>query len=297
MTPVPVATFEPAAPGISDDDFANVADVLLELAPIHREPDVLEYVESRGIASRAATWGALPATEKDQQRLSKALIDRVGADVWAASGLARRIETHRSDDEGWIALVSVDSSKWVWSRHRLLIPWRARGVQGRVTNIQRRALRPGAGPKYAGASGRKFPEPFGIEDAMEELGTGVALAFAEGAIDCVSYRVLAEQGRKQRGFAKHRPEIRPTFFDSPSTLADDVQLVAVVGLPGVNGWRPEWAELARGRTAILAFDADKAGEDAVARISGDLWAACATDVLRDSPVGHDWNDQLVGVAS
>ncbi|MBI4816659.1 MAG: toprim domain-containing protein [Deltaproteobacteria bacterium] len=265
-----------STPEISDGDFADLARELLRLAPITGQPDVTEYVRSRGIEPLATSWGALPASAADRSRLRDRLAAAVGEAVWLGSGLAK------SDGE------------WSWPNHRLVIPWRVRGVDGEVLSLQRRSLGDER-PKYVAANGRKFLEPFGIEDAIEELGEGVAIAFVEGAIDTLSYRILASRGLTRRGYARPRPEIGPTYSDSASALDDSADLVAVVGLPGVGGWRPEWAELARGRTAIIALDADRAGEDAVARISDDVFKAAA-EVIRDCPKGKDWNDVLRGVS-
>lgn len=269
------ATLGPPEP-VSDEQFSALAETLLRLAPVGSELDAAKYLDGRGVLPLAGTWGALPSERGRRDELRSALIDRFGEDAWLRSGLANR------------------DGSWMRPSHRLLIPYRAAGVQGAVLNIQRRALLDEK-PKYVSAAGRPLGL-FGIEDAVEELGPGVALAFVEGAIDCLSYRILTERRRTRRGVVG-RPELGPTFFDSPSALSDDVELAAAVGLPGVGSWRKEWAELARGRAAIIAFDADGAGEQAAGRIAADLWAAGATDVLRDTPKAHDWNDQLRGEAA
>ena len=71
----------------------------------------------------------------------------------------------------------------------------------------------------------------------------------------------------------------------------------VLGVPGVEGWRAEWAEFAKGREAVIATDADAAGDAVVARWSADLFEAGATDVSRVRPtVGKDWADVLAHLA-
>jgi hypothetical protein len=61
----------------------------------------------------------------------------------------------------------------------------------------------------------------------------------------------------------------------------------------VAGWTASWAELARGRLAFVALDADAAGERAVEELSADLLVAGAVAVKRWTPrEGKDWADVL-----
>ncbi|MCR4340114.1 MAG: toprim domain-containing protein [Gemmatimonadaceae bacterium] len=140
---------------------------------------------------------------------------------------------------------------------RLCIPWRS--PDGLVTTIQRRRLDDGR-PKYVFPDGRGARWPYGVE----RLRDGAPIAIVEGAIDAVALRALC------RMYSVNRD---------------------VIGLPGVTGWRDDWAELLSGREVFLALDADKAGEDAVARLAE--VAAGAVKVLRWTPTGGgDWCDEL-----
>jgi hypothetical protein len=50
--------------------------------------------------------------------------------------------------------------------------------------------------------------------------------------------------------------------------------VHAVAVPGVQGWRQEWAERFRGRRVCIAFDCDAAGREAAQRVAGDLPRCC-----------------------
>lgn len=149
-----------------------------------------------------------------------------------------------------------------WSDHRLIIPWR--GPDGACYAWQRRLLRPArAGEeKYIASKGAPLAHPWGVE----EPDPGGELVFVEGAFDALSWAALAaSRGRTCR----------------------------VLGLPGVRGWRSSWAALAAGRRAVVALDADRAGEEAAERLVRDLYAAGAVEVRRARPLEDgDWSEAL-----
>ena len=243
----------PAPP--PDDGFDQLARVLLELCPVAHQADVARYRGGRGLlAEGRARWGALPAGSAAPGELRAALLERCGAAAWERSGLAspRRSEA------------------FAWPEHRLVIPWRAPGVDGAVLTLQRRLVRParpGERNKYVFPRGRLPVYPAGVEDAAELLGEGVEVAYVEGAVDTVALGILARRWGRER---------------------------VVLGLPGVSSWRSAWAELARGAVALVALDPDDAGEAQVPRIAGDLLAAGALRVLRSRPPqgAADWGDLL-----
>lgn len=106
--------------------------------------------------------------------------------------------------------------------------------------------------------------PYGAEDALELIGDGVEVVFVEGAVDVLAYRLL------------RRPE-----------------LPAVLGVPGLDAWRPEWARWACGRSAVIAFDNDDAGDQAAERVARDLYAAGAVSVTRSRPsAAKNWAELL-----
>lgn len=142
---------------------------------------------------------------------------------------------------------------FVHGEARLVIPWRDAG--GRVVTLQRRRLDKGK-PKYVFPPSRAAKLPYGLH----RVGAG-PIVWVEGAVDAGA---LAELCRA-RG-----------------------QVVNVLGIPGVQGWRSSWARLAEGREAVIALDADEAGERAIAQLARDLGEAGAVKVSRWTPAAKDW---------
>lgn len=246
----------PPPPPKVDEAYDRLARALLRLRPAASDPDVAAYLQRRGLLDAVGSyWGALPAGRRDQEQLRDALIERCGAEAWERSGLAGK---RRGD-------------VFLWAEHRLIIPWRIGAVDGAIVALQRRLvreLRPGEDKamRYRGDSSRPVVDPYGAEDAAELAGEDVEVVYTEGAIDAVAYRVLAERAGR-----------------AP----------VVLGLPGVESWRPAWARWARGAVAIIALDGDKAGEGKVQEMARDLAAAGAARVLRARPVGgKDWAEVL-----
>lgn len=157
----------------------------------------------------------------------------------------------------------VKGGRIVWSDHRLCIPWRSPGVSGIVCTLQRRIIRAprdGSEPKYVFPAGARPRYPYVNVEDLEELGADTAIAYVEGAVDALALGAICRR---------------------------DGADVLVLGVPGVKNWRREWADLARGRVACIALDADAAGEDAVNEMLRDL--ANASSVRRWRPeTGKDW---------
>lgn len=244
---------------LGDDAFAELADALLELCPVEGEADALAYLEDRGVAALATGWGALPADRDRIAAVRDALVARFGRETWLRCGLAHGDGPRAGD--------------WLFAAHRLVIPWRAAGVSGSVLSLQRRLLRAPSSrgePKYIVTRGRAATVPFGCEDALEELGEGVEVCVVEGALDALAMRLLARRAGRSR---------------------------AVVAIPGVEHWAKHLAQLgalARGRVAVVALDADAAGERHVGELAAELVKAGATRVVRSRPTaGKDWCDVLL----
>ncbi|MFN2471055.1 MAG: AAA family ATPase [Gaiellaceae bacterium] len=72
--------------------------------------------------------------------------------------------------------------------------------------------------------------------------------------------------------------------------------LSAVGVPGVEGWRSEWAERFRGRRVAVWFDADAAGRLAAGRVAADLASVVAEVRLVDHgdhrDDGYDLTDLL-----
>lgn len=237
---------------VDDGTMTAVAEVLAELAPVDRAPGALAYLRERCIARGVCLgWYAMPATGAGLDALRDAIVAKIGAERWALSGLANTLPgPHR----GRFA------SKW---RGRLVIPWH--GPNGAVETLQGRLLeagREGEG-KYNLPAGREPRWPWGVAELVERGDGDTRVAFVEGAVDAVSFNALCES-------IGHN--------------------CIAVGLPGASAWRDEWAELARGRVAVVALDGDAGGARAAPRIKSAL-VRVATEVHDRSPVeGKDWND-------
>jgi hypothetical protein len=109
-------------------------------------------------------------------------------------------------------------------------------------------------------------QPFGAEQ-LRTHAEGRTILFVEGALDVLAWRVIDR--RERLG-------------------------VLPLGLPGLDGWRPEWARYARGRTAGIGFDADRAAERKVDAVNQDLWEAGAAKVQRWRPTAKDWAELVEG---
>ena len=259
--PAPPREPEPERPApLAAERFAELACAILDAAPVRSQPDVWRYLEGRGLAELAEAdgWGALPEP-KAQGPLLDELVRRFGLDVLARSGVLMLSR------QGGASVVRGGHPVLVWPEHRLVIPWR--GPDGAVLTLQRRLMRtPRDGePKYVFPSGRRPGWPYGAE-AIQWAQVGDAVAFVEGAPDVLAFRRMAHVRQMPR--------------------------VLVLGLPGVKGWRPEWPKLACGRLALVALDADKAGDDARDFI-GALWRAGSKDVRRLRPrKGKDWGEEI-----
>lgn len=157
----------------------------------------------------------------------------------------------------------------VWDEHRLCIPWRSSA--GLVQTVQRRLVRPPRDDersrRYVFPSGRGPASPYTVRGDVEGMSTGAAVAYVEGSVDALALRSIA----------------RSKGVD-----------VLVLGLPGVSAWRAEWASVAIGRPAIIALDADAAGEAHVVTMTRDLSAS--TSIARWMPRNaKDWADVLARV--
>jgi DNA primase len=271
--------------GLADGDFARVVREAAELvglapsAPSYtapsrplRQPTADPPREPLSLAGELA--GVLVPLDADAAADVRAyltdrrLLELATADGWLAldvDELKCRIDERialdgdpMDGDLGRAGLVRQldDGHVPAWPGHRLVIPWRT--PTGEIDTIQRRALAGAPRAKYVFASSRRPMHPYGIERLTDD---GAELVWVEGAIDALARRALDDGGR------------------------------VVLGLPGVDGWRAEWAALARGRVVRIALDADEAGDRAAQRVAADVWRAGARSVLRDRRTdGADWAD-------
>jgi hypothetical protein len=64
-------------------------------------------------------------------------------------------------------------------------------------------------------------------------------------------------------------------------------VLAAVAVPGVQGWRPEYARRFAGRRLVVCFDCDAPGRQAAQRVAADLAPVAAEVRLLDLDAGHD----------
>ena len=185
---------------------------------------------------------------------SRGLFEESVRDEWAALPTMRTLfaPTRRNAEACGLAR----EGSWVHSDNRLVIPWR--GPDGKIQSLQRRRLDDGK-PKYVFPPGRGPRWPYGVDRLVDD---GLPVVLCEGAVDVLALRrILARRGKRAH----------------------------VLGLPGVKGWRRDWASLGQGRPVVLALDNDSAGEAGCAEILADLGEASVT---RWRPKGKDWADDL-----
>ncbi|HKY37133.1 MAG TPA: CHC2 zinc finger domain-containing protein [Polyangiaceae bacterium] len=156
------------------------------------------------------------------------------------------------DDAG-----EITRSTFAHSENRLLVPWRA--LDGSITTLQRRRLDDWK-PKYVFPPCMRPPLPFGAEQLRAHAAERV-LVFVEGALDVLALRLL-------------------DWRDGLGILP--------LGLPGLDGWRADWARFAQGRAVRIGFDADAAGERKIEAVAADLFNAGAATVERWTPNAKDW---------
>lgn len=244
-----------------DGSVAAVAAVLADLVPITRDRAAMGYLRDRGLDCRATRgWYALPSDETARTRLRDEVVARVGAEAWASSGLSS-VEGPR-----------VGLWSYAWHGPRVVIPWRApngtvEALQGRLVGAESGDVR-----KYVFPRGRRPRWPYGAE-VIGDLDPDTAVAVVEGAIDAVSFDLLA------------------------GAAGADVVALAV---PGVSAWDARWLRLFARRPCVVGLDADRAGEAAVADMRTRLAAVARRDAHRRPLVsvkrprsGKDWNDALV----
>jgi len=155
-----------------------------------------------------------------------------------------------------------DSARWCWgSSHRVVIPWRS--AEGEPVWLQRRAVGRVDGARYVAPGGTSPAAPYGAHQ-LAALALDAPVALVEGAVDALALRAACEV---------------------------DGSPVAVLGLPGVKGWRRPWGALLAGRPVALALDGDAAGDAAAEHMAREL-AGIASKVERWKPQdgAKDWGE-------
>lgn len=235
---------------LSPASYNAIANALLELCPIVNEPDVIGYCERRVLLLEGAQARVGALPERaGQQALIEKLLCTFSAETLEAAGLLWR---DRDTD-------ALQLEHLAFPENRLVLPWQ--NLDGTISALQRRRLDDRKGGRYVFPRGIKPSLPFGAE-RLRAHGADRILVLCEGAIDTLALRML---GRRDR------------------------MSLLPLGVPGLDGWRSDWARFAKGREVWIGFDADAPAELAAERVSADLYTAGASSVVRWTPQGaKDW---------
>jgi hypothetical protein len=106
-------------------------------------------------------------------------------------------------------------------------------------------------------------------------------------------KMLATAGSR-RALLPH-PAAEPSMHvllveGEPDMIAARSHGLPAIAVPGVDAWRPGWAELLAGREVTIIMDCDERGRAAAAAIESDLSSHCAVRVLDLAPQRNDGYD-------
>lgn len=257
---------EPEAPRIDPGVYHELAERILGAGKLDGRAWVREvegYLAGRRLLelARADGWACLPAFGELQR-----MADR---DTLIAADLARY------NQRGEFVLT--------WGRWRLVIPWR--GPDGRITSLQRRRTweHDGDGPepaKYVFPRGIRPEWPYGSERVGEHGfdGKGFIVGLAQkqalrtrttrqidarwrqesnndhhaGTCDGVGYR-----GRDRASEANSRKIVIAEGAVDALAMRALHPAFAALGLPGIGGWREDWAKLVDGADLRICLDRGK----------------------------------------
>lgn len=253
-------------PRLADERFHAIVASLLHVGRLDRSDvarDVSSYLEGRGLLDAALVdgWAALPPPDFQEStaRMLLQVAEPITGPVEGDEALFGRREIPYSREDIEASGILDASGRIPWGENRLIIPWRS--PSGVVATIQRRRLDAQKDRRYVFPRGRSPLYPYGVE-RVSLMPADAPVAFVEGAADVLALRAL---------------------------LAARGECALVLGLPGVGGWRSQWAELARGRVAAVALDSDEGGQSKVRKLADDLAQAGAKYLERwDSPKSKDW---------
>jgi DNA primase len=248
----------PKSPAIQFDPllYSRVAERLIQLCHIAKQPDVKAYLQSRGLYDEAVRdrWGALPPSDTEPRKALYYTLKRefgnydLGAETLRSSG----VNLHYS------------------GQHRLLIPWR--GLDGSIVALQRRFVGtpPDGIEKIAFDKGTHAGSTLYGLDAFAPWADdqSIAIELVEGATDVLARRILLRREGQNR---------------------------IVLGLSSATTQiKPEWHPWLRGREVHIATDNDEAGHVARERLLLACKQAGASRVLATPPPAHvkDWAEIL-----
>lgn len=106
-------------------------------------------------------------------------------------------------------------------------------------------------------------------------------------------KMLAAPGSRRQLLPHPAAEACPQVLlveGEPDMLAARSLGIPAIALPGVDAWRPEWADLFAGRRIAIIMDADDQGRVAARRIAADLRLSAETTIVDISPKRGDGYD-------
>ncbi len=242
---------EPAA-AIEATTFRATAQAVLEACPL--AGSVAVGLVSRGVLyeARLDGWGEVPPDEE------------------AANVVAALTSKFDAKSLEWI----IRGEGFCQPNYRLLIPWRA--PDGTVNDIQRRwapqygTEQPPDRRKYLRLDGRHYrPQTryaYGVDSP--NLASAEEIWIVEGATDVLALRAL-----NRNSATPHK--------------------LAALGIPGASSWQTVRDSIlvhVKGRVVHAAFDADRAGQQAVQACLADIQSAQPSKITRPAvPRGlKDW---------
>ena len=234
---------------ISEDGHGNVGlychrGCLTEsvVAAIDLEMSDLFAESASTVRTRGDTRPRIAVGEPELERL----VLRLRGDVAVLARLA--------DLRGWTP-EALEALEVGFDGHRLVFP--ARDAAGHLVGLDRYEPDPERRrdrPKMVADRGSRrelFPRP-------EILSQGAKVPGSQTPIDVGTWHLIVEG----------QPDVASAW---------SVGLPAV-GIPGVNGWRRDWAARFRGRRVCVCLDSDEPGRQAAQRVASDL--AAAADEVR-----------------
>lgn len=249
-------------PSLDDATFGELAQAILSACPLSSCPDVSTYLTDRGLYLLAleAGWGALPM---HQGPLLAELRATFGVDVLERSGL-----------------VMPGAERFKWADYRVLVPWYAHEDPWRIATLRRRVLGEPRyvapkdrsakdPPRYVAPKDRGAKVPYVCRWDIEHAEAAKVVVYVEGEADALAFRWLW------------------------SWKWNEPDPILVLGLGGVTSLHKVRASYAKGRRAIVAFDADRAGAAAIETLRVELERAGATSATKAAPkAGKDWADMM-----
>lgn len=241
-------------PSLDDETFGELAQAILSACPLSSCPDVSAYLTDRGLYLLALEAGwGALPLPQHQGPLLAELRATFGVDVLERSGL-----------------VMPGAERFTWAGHRVLVPWYAHEDPWRIATLRRRVLvgRDGE-PRYVAPKGRSAKVPYVCRWDIEHAEAAKVVVYVEGESDALAFRWLW------------------------SWKWNETDPILVLGLGGVTSLREVRASYAKGRRAIVAFDADRAGAAAIETLRVELERAGATSATKAAPkAGKDWADMM-----